>query len=98
MPGNEISEKYFDGNKCDSRHSIWSWKNIDFKHNKTDFELLGKHKNVSCSDCHLVYNKGKVLNERFSSLDQGCLQCRKDFHNRQFVENGKELCEDCHTF
>ncbi len=96
--GNEISEKYFDENKCETCHSSWSWKNVDFKHNKTDFQLLGKHKNVSCSDCHFVYNKDKVLNQRFSSLDQGCLQCHKDFHYGQFVENGKELCEHCHTF
>ena len=96
--GVEISEKYFDKNKCETCHSTWSWKNVDFKHNKTDFELLGKHKNVSCSDCHFIYNKGEVINQRFASLDQGCVQCHNDIHYGQFVENGKELCANCHTF
>lgn len=95
--GNEISDKCFDENKCESCHSTWAWKNVDFKHNKTDFELLGKHKNVSCSDCHFIYNNSKVLKQRFASLDQGCVQYHKDIHFRQFVDSGKEFCVNCHT-
>jgi hypothetical protein len=95
--GTEISKKYFDENKCESCHSTSSWKTVEFDHNKTEFELIGKHKSASCSDCHFIKNDNKVTSQRFSQLKQNCTQCHQDIHLGQFIENEKELCKDCHT-
>ena len=93
----EISKKYFDENKCESCHSTSSWKNVEFDHNKTEFELIGKHKTATCSACHIIKNENKIISQKFSQLKQNCTQCHQDIHFGQFTVNEKELCKDCHT-
>jgi hypothetical protein len=94
---NKISTKYFDINKCENCHSTWNWKVTDFDHNKTDFELRGKHKSVSCSDCHFKVENEKIVEHIFANLNSNCTQCHKDVHYGQFIKADKELCSNCHT-
>lgn len=95
--GNEITEKFFPGNKCETCHKTSNWKDITFDHNRTEFVLLGKHQNVSCGNCHYRQSNGDKK-FKFSSLNPACEQCHQDVHNNQFTINGKVACENCHSF
>ncbi len=94
---NAISNNFFDENNCESCHSTKTWTNVTFDHNKTKFQLTGKHENVSCSNCHFVFENNTIIKQKFSSLNLNCSQCHDDVHQGQFIENDKELCENCHT-
>lgn len=95
---NNISGKFFDKNKCETCHTLQSWKKINFDHNKTEFELAGKHKEASCSNCHFKNSEIGIATQKFKDLSKNCLECHTDIHNGQFISNEKELCENCHTF
>ncbi|KAA3615237.1 MAG: cytochrome C [Calditrichaeota bacterium] len=80
------------------------WKNgkESFEHGKTGYDLLGKHKNAKCEDCHQAKNiadkkrfieKKKDLNRTFLGLEEDCLSCHFDEHRAQF----NQPCLDCHT-
>ncbi|MCB9208041.1 MAG: cytochrome C [Ignavibacteriales bacterium] len=94
---NKISAEFFDENKCESCHSTIAWQNVEFDHNRTEFKLAGKHTDASCSDCHFVFEGEKIQNQRFAELNLNCTQCHKDIHLGQFIEEGLELCNECHT-
>lgn len=92
-----ISPKFLGDNKCENCHTTDSWKDVTFDHNKTKFNLLGKHKEINCSSCHFKNFK----NERkqvFINLSFECSSCHKDNHQDQFSSNGKTECQRCHTF
>ena len=64
---------------------------IAFNHDKTNFKLLGKHKQVDCKSCH--------KNSMIAPLkhDQ-CKDCHADYHNKDFEKNGiSPDCNQCHT-
>lgn len=75
------------GSKCSKCHSESRWKKTAFDHDKTDFPLLGKHKNLVCSQCH--------QNHRYKDTSTNCISCHlsKDKH---FGVMG-EKCQDCHS-
>lgn len=79
-------------NKCHTEESFHLIKGEDkFDHTKTNFALMGKHKNVECKTCH----KGKLTDPLKHSL---CTDCHIDYHKGQFVKNGKKPdCEECHN-
>ncbi len=95
--GNEIGEKYFHNEKCEFCHSTKTWKEIEFDHTTTEFELTGKHVTASCRDCHFAIEDSKIISQKFIQLKTNCLSCHKDIHQGQFIENEKELCQNCHT-
>ena len=77
---------------------------IDFDHNKTDFNLKGKHSLVSCSDCHFNVHYGQFsINNKVV-----CSNCHTtynwqpelfDHSKTRFTINGahSELsCNKCH--
>jgi hypothetical protein len=96
--GSRISEKFFNNRKCENCHSEWSWQIIDFDHQLTSFPLMGKHLEISCSKCHYRKNGDNVVTQHFKDLNRNCLECHTDIHFGQFVIDGYELCNDCHTF
>ncbi|HKK46584.1 MAG TPA: hypothetical protein VJ964_13750 [Balneolaceae bacterium] len=78
---------------CAACHTTGKWvpakKNMDFNHNTdTNFELLGKHQNVSCQSCHLNLK----FNEPQISPDD-CASCHVDVHQGKFTET----CATCHN-
>lgn len=82
---------------CDSCHSTSTWLKSSFAnrfdHSKTDYPLVGKHLEVSCSDCHKNGDfKAKIPHN-------ACADCHKpDPHEGQFAkrpDGGR--CESCHT-
>lgn len=94
---NKISTEFFDENNCESCHSTKYWNKPEFDHNRTEFKLAGRHIEASCSDCHFILEDGKINDQRFAELNQNCTQCHNDIHFGQFIDEGKELCNDCHT-
>ena len=95
---NYISDEYFNENNCESCHSTRSWQSIDFDHNRTKFELIGKHKTAACGDCYFDYIDKKSFTQEFKSLSHVCSNCHNDVHKGQFIKNENELCLSCHTF
>jgi hypothetical protein len=95
--GKEISDKFMQENKCTNCHNTISWRNIEFDHSKTEFELIGKHKEITCGSCHYNEKKSSEKEYHFASLKKDCESCHKDIHYAQFKEDDKTLCERCHT-
>jgi nitrate/TMAO reductase-like tetraheme cytochrome c subunit len=96
--GSEITEKYMQDNNCRKCHTIENWSTINFDHSVTTFSLEGKHKDISCRDCHYKEEgTGKKI-FRFVLLNSKCETCHKDVHYDQFSENGNSDCGRCHTF
>ncbi len=93
---NFMDEKFIPEGDCKTCHSVNLWNQISFDHNKTDFELLGKHASVSCRKCHFKTETDKNL-QQFAWANQTCTNCHSDIHFEQFSQNGKTDCEHCHT-
>jgi hypothetical protein len=77
------------GTKCETCHNTRDWKVWDYDHDKANFKLEGKHKEVPCHDCH----KNPV--EKKISLADNCYSChaKVDEHN----DNFGHVCERCHV-
>lgn len=94
---NYISEKFIPEENCQSCHSTNFWKEISFDHKKTDFELLGKHTQVSCRQCHFRQNEEKMVVQQFKWKNQVCTNCHSDVHFEQFKKDDATECLSCHT-
>ena len=79
---------------CLTCHSTIAWTPSTFDHNKTNFQLLGAHKTVECSSCH--------LNGQFKNTAMECYPCHQtvlanilnpNHITGQFSRN----CSDCHN-
>ena len=75
------------GKQCQDCHSQQSWRKAKFDHDKTDYKLTGKHREVSCVLCHPA--------NRYKESPKQCHQCHQlnDVHNGIY---GKK-CQDCHS-
>ena len=75
------------GQKCKSCHTTKTWE-TKFNHQKTDFPLIGQHKELVCTTCH----KGDVYKDE---LPTQCFDCHQqdDVHLKS---QGKE-CSNCHN-
>lgn len=86
----------FTGKDCQSCHTSYDWKDLAaFNHNNTRFQLLGKHIEVSCKNCHqsiaLANNQRMV---KYVDLKFGqCLDCHEDPHNGSMGS----ACKNCHS-
>ncbi|MCS7053351.1 MAG: cytochrome C [Ignavibacterium sp.] len=74
--------------KCHNQESFLSINKVNFDHSKTRFELLGKHKNVNCNQCHKQKLSDKPKFEK-------CNFCHSDYHNGQLNKYGD--CKECHN-
>jgi hypothetical protein len=76
--------------ECSSCHSQTSWDVHDetagksaFDHARTGFPLSGRHRVVSCADCH--------RSDR--AITRECVGCHRDAHQRQLGQ----ACDTCHS-
>jgi hypothetical protein len=75
------------GRKCADCHNEKTWKKeTTFDHDKTDYPLRGKHRDVACASCHPA--------ERYKDIPSDCNACHRvnDVHARRYGEK----CKDCH--
>jgi hypothetical protein len=75
------------GEKCGACHSSSSWSGARFNHDKTDFALLGTHRDVRCNACH--------FGEKYDGTPTRCVACHMpdDVHRGSRGDN----CAECHT-
>lgn len=75
------------GKKCADCHTALDWKKVRFDHKKTDYPLIGKHRDVSCRDCHKTKDH--------KNTPKTCRACHKkdDDHRGKFGSK----CKSCHT-
>lgn len=76
------------GKKCDSCHSVKSWKTVKFDHDKkTKFPLKWKHADILCDSCH---ESGSFEDK----LKTNCNSC----HNKDDAHKGRygPKCSSCH--
>ena len=80
---------------CASCHNQSKFKPAPyFNHEKTEFQLLGKHKNVDCEKCHKLENNNGVKFQQFANVKHdNCTDCHEDVHKNKFGQN----CTKCHT-
>jgi hypothetical protein len=93
----DIHESKF-GTDCKKCHNQNSFKInntntlSDFDHQKTNFNLIGKHQNVDCRKCHTADLTAPLAHNQ-------CISCHKDNHNGDFA--GKTSlypdCNACHS-
>lgn len=77
------------GKDCKKCHTTYSWKKLDFDHDKdTDFPLRGRHSDVTCEGCHKK-DPFKV------KIKSDCYSCHAhdDRHKGRFGVK----CQDCHN-
>ncbi len=91
----KIAEKYMPQQNCELCHNVTLWQEVTFAHEKTDFLLSGKHRDVSCRLCHFKQENG-VSQQHFTDLKTDCESCHKDVHRGQFRVQDKTNCADCH--
>lgn len=74
------------GEECADCHNEDSWMESSFDHDKTDFALKGKHKEVLCNACH--------PNERYEKTPSTCHACHQlnDVHGDRYGDK----CDTCH--
>jgi nitrate/TMAO reductase-like tetraheme cytochrome c subunit len=97
--GSELNNNFMPDSNCTTCHSIDSWKVISFDHNKTEFKILGKHKTVSCGNCHVHKTDTGMTSYQFASLkNSDCISCHRDIHLGQFSAGSNPVCEKCHGF
>lgn len=76
------------GTNCEKCHNTRDWKSWDFDHEKTNFKLQGKHKELKCADCHNKPVDGKI------SMAASCVACH-DKDDKHVGAFGRR-CEQCH--
>lgn len=77
------------GTACETCHNTRNWKDWDFDHDKSNFKLQGKHRDIRCADCHKKPVTKKV------TLNVNCIDChdKDDKHDSAFGDQ----CEHCHN-
>lgn len=75
------------GTACETCHNEKDWKDTHFNHEKTNFPLAGKHRDVKCEDCH--------KNQRYKDLPRDCLSCHRKDDKHKGSLGAK--CESCHN-
>ncbi|RLD26545.1 MAG: hypothetical protein DRI70_05510 [Bacteroidetes bacterium] len=69
----------------------------NFNHNLTGYVLEGQHKVVDCKECHspkfISSRDIKKRRNTFLGLDQKCLSCHNDFHQKTLSND----CMACHN-
>lgn len=94
-----LSENYYPDKTCNNCHSTESWASVQFDHEKTGFELAGRHEQISCTTCHqpdtVIDNEIRLP---FAGLQSTCTGCHEDVHRNQFETDNTTYCTRCHGF
>lgn len=85
--------------ECESCHVTDSWSQPHFDHAATDYPLVGKHLQVTCSACHRGRDRTACTlvpeNEpiRYVGTSTDCRSCHGEQHDGQFKD---DKCDRCH--
>lgn len=65
-----------------------------FDHNKTNYQLLGKHQEIDCNKCHVKEIRNGSEFQVFKGIEHAnCNSCHQDIHNNKFGQD----CKKCHS-
>ena len=80
--------------QCHTETAFSDFKGLgNFDHNKTDFTLNGKHKDIDCFSCHSSTSEPlRVFQDRKNIDENNCVKCHKDEHDGKFGTD----CVKCH--
>lgn len=80
---------------CTDCHDYEAFKPATrFAHDKTKFQLKGKHEAVDCLKCHKIEIKNDKQVQKFAGIQfANCTNCHKDMHNNLFGQD----CRQCHS-
>ena len=93
---NEIDAQFFPNEDCTVCHTTDNWRESNFDHSLTAFNLEGQHQQVDCRECHLDEDTNTRI---FAGTSTNCLSCHEDIHQGQFLDsNGWVDCASCHAF
>jgi hypothetical protein len=93
---NEIDAQFFPNEDCTVCHTTDNWRESNFDHSLTAFNLEGQHQQVDCRECHLDEDTNTRI---FAGTSTDCLSCHEDIHQGQFLDsNGWVDCASCHAF
>jgi hypothetical protein len=94
------------GGECQKCHDEAAWKPVpSFNHQKTDYPLLGKHRDVACAKCHPTNNDDHFVATAFPKPRAAtfiqmkpvefktCESCHDDPHKGSLGAN----CAACHS-
>jgi len=78
-----------------------NWKK-NFDHSETDYDLLGKHKNVDCRDCHTTFRqhwktKTPTATESYLDAPTKCYDCHQNVYEHKFSNEDWLTCTQCHS-
>jgi hypothetical protein len=83
---------------CETCHTVKTWQDLTFSHDKTKFPLNGKHALVPCNKCHTVpKNSAADTPVQYTGVRTECFTCHADEHEGQFGEPSSADCARCHT-
>lgn len=86
---NDDQHRGLNGTNCKVCHAETHWSDTNFEHNSdTDFELQGKHIDLSCTSCH-------PLGSNHNQARKACIDC----HSKDDVHKGQlsHQCDTCHN-
>ena len=75
------------GKRCDGCHGVDRWPTVKpFDHAKTQFPLVGAHREIACTTCH--------AGEQWKGIGRACVDCHRleDAHHGRYGAK----CESCH--
>ena len=80
---------------CIDCHNFKKFTQIDkFDHDKSDYPLRGKHKDVDCEKCHPIKGEGDNKFQKFKNIAfKRCTDCHEDVHKKSLGTN----CNSCHS-
>lgn len=77
------------GNDCGSCHNPSDWSDSSFDHARdTDFDLLGRHAELTCGDCHSE-------NPFEDEMDKSCVSCHLE--DDEHDAHRGDQCDTCHS-
>jgi hypothetical protein len=89
-------DRYAGTSGCAACHGDGSWREVRFDHDRSNYPLQGRHKEVACERCHPRAAKPATLT-RLTGLPKDCAGCHQDPHAGQFSRLGSTACERCHN-
>lgn len=94
-----INAKYYPDQNCSYCHTTSDWKEVHFDHQLSSYALEGRHKELTCMDCHRLKpgEQGHTYTH-FTYKNSNCTDCHQNIHGDQFATEGKTDCKKCHNF